>query len=275
MVIGTEQGIEVHGRAFAPMLAKLYDGRDPTGWLMSEKLDGVRALWTGRELVTREWNTIPAPAWFTCGLPAGVPLDGELWLGRGRFDAMSGIVLCDDAGSRWRDVCYMVFDAPKAAGGLTDRLNVVDDALAGHRGRHIRALPQRRCSGRADLDRALAGVIARGGEGLILRESASEYEPRRSWAMLKVKLVDELDAKVIAHAPGGGRNRGRLGALVIEVIDPGPLEGRCFNIGAGLTDSQRCKPPAIGSVAIVRHNGLTRSGLPRFARLHGVRADGR
>lgn len=73
------------------MLASKWEGEDPTGWWMSEKLDGVRAWWTGSALLSRLGNTINAPAWFTAGLPK-VPLDGELWCGRGQFTEAVSIV---------------------------------------------------------------------------------------------------------------------------------------------------------------------------------------
>ncbi|NQW99944.1 DNA ligase, partial [bacterium] len=73
------------------MLAKTYEGENPKGWLMSEKLDGVRALWNGRELMTRNGNVILAPGWCTSALPA-VSLDGELWAGRGGFQRVLGII---------------------------------------------------------------------------------------------------------------------------------------------------------------------------------------
>ena len=56
---------------------------DPTGCFLSEKHDGVQARWDGRQLRTRDGHLLPAPGWFTAGLP-DVPLTGELWAGRGR-----------------------------------------------------------------------------------------------------------------------------------------------------------------------------------------------
>jgi DNA ligase-1 len=34
------------------------------GWLLSEKLDGVRAYWDGQQLWTKNGNPIYAPEWF-------------------------------------------------------------------------------------------------------------------------------------------------------------------------------------------------------------------
>ena len=70
----------------ALLLANVYAGHiDPTQYLVSEKYDGVRAVWDGATLRFRSGRTVPAPAWFTARLPAQ-PLDGELWLARGQFE---------------------------------------------------------------------------------------------------------------------------------------------------------------------------------------------
>ena len=75
----------------APMLAgSFHAGIDIAGWLVSEKLDGVRARWDGRQLLTRAGNRIEAPAWFTAGWPTR-PIEGELWIGRGKFQQVSDL----------------------------------------------------------------------------------------------------------------------------------------------------------------------------------------
>ena len=83
------------GERFGVTLARMAPPDiDPAGHLVSEKYDGVRAVWDGRALRTRHGQIIQAPAAFLARLPAQVPLDGELWLGRGhgRFDAVSALV---------------------------------------------------------------------------------------------------------------------------------------------------------------------------------------
>ena len=48
---------------------------------MSEKLDGVRAFWDGKDFYSRNGNRFHAPAYFKEGLPNHA-LDGELWGGK-------------------------------------------------------------------------------------------------------------------------------------------------------------------------------------------------
>src|SRR5512139_3537986 len=64
---------------------------DPAKYLVSEKYDGVRALWDGKELRFRSGRPVTAPPWFMAKLSLD-PLDGELWLGRRRFEELPGIV---------------------------------------------------------------------------------------------------------------------------------------------------------------------------------------
>lgn len=83
-------------------LLKTYDdSRDVVGWVMSEKLDGIRGFWNGRELLTRSGKKINAPAWFTQNYPP-FSIDGELWTKRGDFENISSIVRTKNSGDRWK-----------------------------------------------------------------------------------------------------------------------------------------------------------------------------
>ena len=120
-----EQNIASDKAAAKPseiLLAQVYkNGIDVSQYLVSEKYDGVRALWDGKALYTRTERLIPAPAWFTKGLPS-TPLDGELRLARGKFDALSGAVRKDKPiYAEWRGVTYLVFKLPNAAGTFEAR----------------------------------------------------------------------------------------------------------------------------------------------------------
>ena len=53
----------------------LLDGA--AGYLVSEKLDGVRARWDGQRLLTRSGHAIDVPRWFTAGWPRQ-PMDGGM-----------------------------------------------------------------------------------------------------------------------------------------------------------------------------------------------------
>ena len=65
--------------------------QDVRGWLMSEKLDGVRAYWDGQKLISRGGKIFSAPAWFIKDFPP-FALDGELWSKRRDFENIVSIV---------------------------------------------------------------------------------------------------------------------------------------------------------------------------------------
>ena len=233
---------------------------DPTGYLVSEKYDGVRALWDGQRLRFRSGLPVAAPAWFTQRLPAA-PLDGELWLARGRFEALSGAVrrsVADD--SEWQRIHYMVFEQPGAAGTFAQRAAQLANIARALAWPALVAVAQTPVHGRQALAQRLNEVVREGGEGLVLHRADAPYITGRSAVLLKLKPLHDAEALVIAHQPGHGRLAGLLGAL--RVRTPAGLE---FLIGTGFTDAQRAQPPALGSVVTYSHRGRTENGVPRFA----------
>ena len=67
-----------------PLLAKVYKQENVSEWWVSEKLDGVRAIWNGEKLHFRSGKLISAPDWFTENFPEQL-MDGELWDGTRNF----------------------------------------------------------------------------------------------------------------------------------------------------------------------------------------------
>ncbi|MGE3543499.1 MAG: DNA ligase, partial [Kofleriaceae bacterium] len=240
---------------------------DPTGWWMSEKLDGIRAYWDGRAFISRLGNTFIAPAWFTEALPAET-LDGELWVGRKKFQRTTSIVRSGAAGQEWTELSYVVFDAPAVAGAFEQRSEHARRLLEAANAPHARWLDHARCEGIEHLRAELARVEQLGGEGLMLRRPGSAYEIGRSSSLLKVKTFHDAEGRVIGHAPGTGKHKGRLGALIVEL--PG---GITFNVGTGFSDAEREAPPAIGSVITFRYQELSDDGVPRFPSYVGERVD--
>jgi DNA ligase-1 len=243
---------------------------DLTDWWMSEKLDGVRAYWDGTQFLSRLGNKFWAPDWFIEKLPADMPLDGELFGGRKKFQRTVSIVRRQDQGAGWREISFLVFDAPSHGGPFEDRLKAVSTFLDGQTAtlEHVRAHPHERCRGLDHVREELARVEALGGEGLMLRKPGSHYESGRSSSLLKVKTFHDAEAVVVAHLPGAGRHKGRVGALECGLPD-----GTRFSVGTGLSDAERESPPPIGSVITFRYQELSTDGVPRFPSYVGVRAD--
>jgi DNA ligase-1 len=246
-----------------------HNGHNPAGYLVSEKLDGVRAYWDGQVLRFRSGLPIAAPAWFTSALPQ-TALDGELWLGRERFDELSGIVRRQQSvDADWRGVRYMIFDLPGSQGAFSERVERINSLLAQVNQPWLQAVAQKQVSDAMALQKLLKQTAKEGGEGLVLHRANALWSPGRSDAVLKYKLQPDDDARVLAHLPGKGRHAGRMGALLLEMPD-----GQRFALGTGFSDAQRASPPAVGSVVTYRYRDRTLKGLPRFASFLRVREPG-
>lgn len=257
-------------RADTLTLANSYrPGLDVQAYWVSEKYDGIRAHWDGRQLRSRQGLPIDAPAWFTRGWPAQA-LDGELWAGRGQFAAVQATVAQgrkDEGG--WHALRYMVFDLPQHPGPFGQRQQALQRVAQGIGQPWVQAAAQWQVPSHAALMEQLHAVSKAGAEGLMLRRADSPYRAGRSDDLVKLKLFDDAEAVVVAHLPGKGKYQGMTGALLVQM--PG---GQRFKIGSGLTDADRARPPAIGSTITYRFNGTHASGLPRFARYWRVREEG-
>ena len=261
------------GAARAPslLLANIYRGDldlDLDQYWVSEKLDGVRARWDGETLTSRNGNRFNAPPWFIEHFPR-VPLDGELWMGRGTFERLSGTVrrqTPDDA--QWRRVRFMVFDLPSSPATFDRRLQRLREMFEAIELPHITLVEQFRVAGHDALMDALNQVVAGGGEGLMLHKGSSLYTAGRSGDLLKLKSYEDAEAVVVEHLPGKGKFTGMLGALLVEMPD-----GRRFRLGTGFSVEERREPPPLGATVTYKHYGKTRNGVPRFASFSRIRKE--
>ncbi|GGC96093.1 DNA ligase [Halopseudomonas salina] len=256
------------GPAHQPMLAGIYPGTAPvTEYWVSEKLDGVRGHWDGTALWTRGGNRINAPIWFTRGWPE-TPMDGELWISRARFDQVSAIVrTAEPDETDWQKINFMVFDLPAHRGEFSQRVLAMRRITA-YAIPWLQPIRQFRVEGVEDLDRRLDRLVGAGGEGLMLHHQEALYSAGRSQGLLKYKLHEDAEAQVVGYTRGQGKYAGMVGALEVESED-----GRRFRLGSGLSDDDRLQPPPLGSWVTYRFNGLTSTGLPRFARFVRVRME--
>lgn len=253
----------------ALLLAQVYrPGLPLQDYWVSEKYDGVRGFWDGRTLRTRGGETVQAPAWFTAGWPE-VPMDGELWAGRGRFSHAQSTTRQQQPGDvAWRQMRFMVFDLPGDKGTFDQRLPALNALVESLGQPWVQAVPQRRVANDAALQALLHRTVRAGGEGLMLHRGASLYRAGRSDDLIKVKTHEDTEARVVAHLPGKGRHAGRLGALLVEMPS-----GQRFRLGAGFSDADRERPPPVGSWVTYRFRGTHDGGLPRFASFVRERED--
>ncbi len=280
------------------MLGQVYKPAktSPAGWFVSEKLDGVRAYWDGgvsrgiladqvpysntvkdvnRQTATGLWSrtgkVIHAPAFFLDKLPL-IPLDGELFMGRKRFQETYSCISRYIPDSRWQEIDYKIFDSPTYFRMFQPRtikvrnytFEVKDSAFLWAMDRakespkinwpfesvqkwltkrvpekgQISLIDQRRLpldhfKAIARLDTILDGVTGAGGEGVILRKGISFWVPERSHLLLKVKPYLDAEGTVVGYKAGEGKYKGMMGSLILK-----SESGKIFKI-SGFTDSER------------------------------------
>ena len=245
---------------------------DPTGYWMSEKLDGVRAIWDGEAFYSRNGNRFATPASFARLLPK-TTLDGELYIGPGQFNDTVSIVRSGVANpQRWKAIRYMVFDLPDSREPFEERVrhirSIVADACRKSDGPcPIEAVEQVRCTSPAHFGKFHAEAVAQGSEGTMLRAPGSVYERRRSRTLLKAKDFHDAEARIVGTYAGEGKHRGRLGGY--EAVDE--ETGVRFRVGSGLTDQERERPLPVGTRITYRYQERTPSGAPRFPTFVAVR----
>lgn len=238
-------------------------------YLVSEKLDGVRARWDGNKLISRGGHMINAPQWFTSDFP-NVTLDGELWIARNAFDEVSAIARRKSPiDKQWRKVAFHVFDLPLSAKPFGQRYRELSRLLLPSNNSsspYIKLIPHKKMISRDALMAWLDKVVELDGEGLMLHHQDALYQHKRSKQLLKLKKRYDAEAQVIGYVDGKGKYRGKVGALLMRTAD-----GIEFKLGSGLTDALRENPPPIGSLVTYQYLGKTKTGKPRFSSYLRVR----
>jgi DNA ligase-1 len=241
------------------MLLQNYQGQNVDGWLLSEKLDGVRGYWTGKQLIGRSGLAFHPPAWFTQDWPE-FPLDGELWIGRQQFEQTQSIVTRLQPHEDWRLIQFKVFDVPDAPGGLIQRLGQLQAYLATHHISNLQILPQYPIRPQHNLEQTQQELVQQGAEGLVLRHPTKPYIAGRSEYNLKYKPKYDAECSVTGYTPGQGKYEGQVGALICTND-----QGQSLKIGSGLSDALRNVPPEVGTRITYQFSGWTQSGLPKHA----------
>lgn len=235
-------------------------------YLISEKLDGIRAFWNGKGFVTRSGNKLNAPDWFTDQFPT-IPLDGELWAGRGGFQHVARTVLDTTPNEEsWLRVRFMVYDTPTPDMAFSQRYTMLSESITALNHPHLQVIEQFEVGDLNELEKILDTTSNSGGEGLMIHHKDNLYQFGRSEQLLKLKRYQDAEAKVIGYEEGKGKYSGMMGA--IWVMTPDNIK---FKIGSGFKDTERQSPPKIGTTVNYRYNGLTENGIPRFARYVRIR----
>ena len=260
-----------------------YKGQNVGGWLASEKLDGVRAYWGGRNLRSRNGKILAAPEGWSAHFPP-FALDGELYTARGEFEKIQSIVMDKTPSvAAWSEVKFYVFDVPEAGGGLLERLSELEKFIAKNpqAGQNLKIIKQVKVKDNSEFEAFAEAVIAKGGEGAVVREPNVPYERKRSKNALKYKKFKDAECEVISINKGSGKYANFAGSLTCKALGSKddkekagePKEGTIFKIGSGLSDENRQEPPKIGSIITYKFQNLTSNGKPRFPIFLRVRED--
>jgi len=227
---------------------------------VSEKLDGVRGYWNGKQLLTRSGNILPAPSWFIQNWP-NTAMDGELWSARGEFEKISACVRRKNSnGHCWKSLTLMIFDLPQQQLPFHKRIPLMQKIIHDTDSPYLAMVKQQKINNLESLYQLLEAVVNDNGEGLMLHLDTAIYQSGRTKNLQKLKKYQDAEAKVIAHIPGKGKYKGLLGAIKVETP-----EGIIFKIGTGFSHKERQHPPKVGSTITYKYIGKTRRGVPRFA----------
>lgn len=236
------------------LLLKTYKDQNITGWVMSEKLDGIRAYWDGKNLISRGGKIIHAPKWFIADYPP-FEIDGELWTKRGDFENISSIVRDKRPGKEWEEIKHYIFEVPHAEGGLFERLK----KLKPYASKTIRILKQIPIKDNTHFELLLKEIEEQGGEGLVVRDPKAPYINKRTSKALKVKTFHDAECTVLGYTKGKGKYKNVTGAIACQLEN-----GIQFKIGTGFSDEMRTNPPKIGEIITFKYQGFTKYGKPRF-----------
>lgn len=272
-------------------LSKILDIENPPiNWYISEKWDGIRAIWDGEKFVSRGNNAgnpkvySYVPPYFIELMPPGIALDGEIWIGRGEFSKASRLSTLKigrtyktskELNALWigkdnvTSVKYKVFDLPNSTQNFEHRYLLLQDLIKNRillwnkiKSKYkisfdidcpLQLTTQTKIVSMEQLISTYNNLTSIGAEGVMLRAPNSPYEQKRSKYLLKYKIKEDAEAVVIEYLLGTGRLKGLLGSLKCELIVDGKLSGINFNLGSGFSDEQRTEyndPKSINYIPI-------------------------
>ena len=254
--------------------------KDPTGWWASEKFDGYRALWNGKEFLSRNKNKFKVPVWFSALMPPGIALDGELYLGRNRFADCGMFKRKTPNTEEWikSKVLFKVFDIPNLPQTkFEDRMKLLDKIIEKRkecmkyvdlpRGMKfpLEKTQQIKIKSEKHLDSLFKEIVKKKGEGVMLRQPESLYEKKRSSTLLKYKVAFDTECKIVGYKKGTGKNKNRLGSFQCRLLSDNKTTFYVSGMDDKIRDNYK-KTHGIGTVITIMYNDTTKAGVPRHPR---------
>lgn len=263
---------------------------DPTGWWESEKFDGYRAIWNGKSFISRTGKPYNVPKWFADLMPPSIALDGELWVGHGKFEKCGIFRKKTPIDQEWIDwqVMYNVFDLPSVDKPFEERMKLLEKivnerCLCTKKLNFPTEIIEIRCpltltehtrvKSTEHLDAIFKEVVSQGGEGVMIRQPGSFYVKNRSSTLLKYKQFFDAECVIVGYKAGTGKYTGMLGSFECKLLK-GNTE-KMFRV-SGMIDTIRSNyrtSHPIGTVITIVYNELTKIGIPRHPRYLRKRDD--
>jgi DNA ligase-1 len=274
------------------MLAKPFNKKwFKSGGYLQPKLDGVRMVWTGSEVMSRRGKPIKGVPTLVEELEKffrGIPLDGELYAHGKDFQKLVGSIRRSKNVDEDFDIGYHVYDMPVEDLGFEERYAALSEIMRERPGISRIHLVETILAPDDDEDMNL--FESEGYEGTMWRSSDGPYKfGKRSSDLMKLKNFLEEEFEIIgvnelmlhqkliveAETPGANqysdgrwykngeaRNGKTCGSIVI--ITPDGVE---VDVGTGLDDVTRLAywtNPPIGKRLTVKFQGYTEDGSLRF-----------
>lgn len=264
---------------FEVALCKTYDPEKhefPGEWCIEPKLDGLRMVIVDGVAYTRNGRTIETVGHIQkelAHLTKEYVFDGEV-MGVGEFDEASGDIRRKSTGEN-KDIYYNVFDVVPIRDWLAkkteplrkrkDLLNKLIHALADYK--HIRVVesllvPKNPTS--AQIFAVMNQMIAKGYEGAVAKDlDQIMVWGKHTGSYLKIKKMDTADGRIKKLLEGKGKDKGKLGAMMVE------FDGVITKVGSGFSDEQRIKYWKLGDEILeemieAQYQNKTPDGKLRF-----------
>ena len=254
-----------------------------SGWYLSEKYDGQRGIWIADDatMYSRNGNEVLIPKWLKQLLvDSNAPdLDGELYMGPGKFES-TGIFRKKKIDEKaWLVVTFLVFDLPSCdqifstrLSKLMDVINIINRNWTEKRECPVKLVEQVKLKSSGDIQFHFEKIVSSGGEGVILKDPNSYYQNnKRCHTMLKYKKHYDAEAVIIGYKMGNGKYSGMLGAFVAKDC----CTGQVFNV-SGMNDAVRKSyfdTHPVGTKVTYCYYELTSTGKPRHPVYKGIRID--
>lgn len=251
-----------------PVVLENLQNIDPSRYLISEKLDGMRAYWDGKQLFAKSGKPIHAPKWFLENFPP-FELDGELWSNRNEFEKIISIIKNHNRQEAWKDLKFNIFEVPNQKGNLSARLQVIKNYLSIHHAPYIRIIPQYQFTKLEEITHFFHQIKHDGGEGIILRKNDTPYLTGRDRSALKFKVFFDSECMIKGYEKGAGKYAKVMGSIICEDI----ISKQIVKIGSGFSDLMRANPPKVGTIITYKYYQKTKNNHPKHPVFLRIRDD--